>query len=63
MYEIDTKFFNADGSINTEAACAAGRKAQARSAGEGAAAVKAAAKRIVSATTRLLDAKATARHG
>ena len=28
MYEIDPKFFNRDGSLDVEAACAAGRKAR-----------------------------------
>ena len=30
MYEIDQKFFNEDGSLNVEAACAAGRRTHAR---------------------------------
>ena len=29
MYEINPKFFNNDGSLDVEAACAAGRKARA----------------------------------
>ena len=36
MYEIDAKFFNKDGSLDVEAACAAGRKARSRIIGEGA---------------------------
>ena len=36
MYEIDAKFFNEDGSLDIEAACAAGRKARSRIIGDGA---------------------------
>ena len=35
MYNIDPKFLNADGTINNEAAMAAGRKARTRAAGVG----------------------------
>ena len=35
MYDIDPKFFNEDGSFNTEAACDAARKARACAAAEG----------------------------
>ena len=35
MYEIDPKFFNNDGSLDVEAACAAGRKAHSRTINEG----------------------------
>lgn len=47
MYDIDPKFLNHDGSLNTEAACAAGRRAQARTAAEGAREFKGLAKRLV----------------
>ena len=36
MYEIDPKFFSNDGSLDVEAACAAGRKARARIVSHGA---------------------------
>lgn len=36
MYEINPKFFDDDGSLDVEAACAAGRKARAHIIGEGA---------------------------
>lgn len=62
MYEIDPKFFNDDGSINTDKACRAGRKAQARTAREGAAIFKTAAKKVIAVTAGLFDAKATERH-
>lgn len=35
MYEINPKFLHADGSINTEAAMAAGRKARTQAARQG----------------------------
>ena len=35
MRGIDPKFYNEDGSFNTEVACLAGRKAQAQTAAEG----------------------------
>lgn len=35
MYEIDSKFLNDDGSLDVEAACAAGRKSRARVVREG----------------------------
>ena len=36
MYEIDAKFFNEDGSLSVETACAAGRKARSHTIAEGA---------------------------
>jgi hypothetical protein len=47
MHEIDQKFFNEDGSINTGAAGAAGRKAQARVAGKGPSELKTAARQLL----------------
>ena len=35
MYEIDPKFFNRDGSLDVEAACAAGRIARSRIISDG----------------------------
>jgi hypothetical protein len=63
MHEIDSKFFNEDGSINTDLACAAGRKAQARAAGKGASQIKLAARQLLRAATSVLRAKPSPRNG
>ena len=53
MYEIDTKFFNNDGSFDVEAACVAGRKSRARAVREG-------ARQMARGLVQIADA---ARHG
>lgn len=53
MYEIDPKFRNEDGSINIEAARAAGRRQRAQAAGEGFRYLRAVAGRMVSQTKAL----------
>lgn len=59
MYNIDPKFFNDDGSINTEAAMAAGRKARARAAREGATEVKAFGTKLAEMARATFSSKAS----
>ena len=63
MYEIDPKFLNEDGSINTDAACAAGRKAQARTTVAGAGEIKVFAKRFFATAVSAFGPKASPRNG
>lgn len=58
MYDIDKKYFNKDGSLDCDAACASGRKARAGAAGECAAFFKAAITGLFRSTGKAFSALA-----